>query len=220
MKSYLVHIFAAVFFLSLFSAFAEDNRLGANSAATPVAAFLKTLSLQQGKINNCSVQDTEKLIALAAKLHINVFELLDCIFRYIDPLNIRISLSGTALRNLQTNYDLGGERVLAILPVDKLTSLETGAILSPEQSNLDIYLNAVHETFIEIGTAYYEIHCGFRKMSPLEFSQPFGISIKKLFLRTPLEKLELYAPGKGAIYVKGLSHPKRWNLDVITVKNK
>jgi len=33
-------------------------------------------------------------------------------------------------------------------------------------------------------------------------------------LHAPLERLELYEPGKGAIYVKGLSRPKRWNLDV------
>jgi len=206
--------------MSLFSVFAEDDRLGADAAAAPVAAFLKTIPLQPGKINSISIQDTERLIALAAKLHINVFELLDCAFRYIEPLNTRVSISGPALRNLQTNYDLGGERVLAILPVDKLMYLETGAILTSDQSSMDIYLDSVHETFIEIGTAHYEIHCGFKMMSPLEFYQPFGISIKKMFLRAPLEKLELYAPGKGAIYVKGLSHPKRWNLDVITVKGK
>ena len=110
--------------------------------------------------------------------------------------------------------------MLAILPVDKLLSLETGAVFSSEQCKMDIFLDSVHETYIEIGTAHYEIHCGFKTLSPLLFSQPFGISIQKLFLRAPLEKLELYAPGKGAIYVKGLSHPKRWNLDVITVKNK
>ena len=210
---------AIIFFLSLFYVFADDDRLGADAAAIPIASFLSTIPFQQGTITKFTDQDTEKLIALAAKLHINVFELLDCTFRYIEPLHVRISMSGLVLRNLQAKYDLGGDRVLAILPVDKLSYLEIGAVFSSEQSKMDIFLDSVHESFIEIGTAHYEIHCGFKMLSPRTFSLPFGISGKKLFLRAPLEMLELYEPGKGAIYVKGLSRPKRWNLDVITVKN-
>jgi len=217
MNSYIKRILVVLLFIYSISAFAQE-RLGANAAAASVTTFLTTLPLQPGSLNHFSDSDTEKLIALAAKLHINVFELLDCTFRYIQPLNIRISISGITLRNLQSKYDLGGNRVLAILPVDKLKYLEIGAVFTADQNKMDIFLDSIHESYIEIGTAYYETHCGFKMLSPLEFSQPFGISVKKLFLRASLERLELYEPGKGAIYVKGLSRPKRWNLDVITVK--
>jgi len=161
-------------------------------------------------------KDAEGLIDLAAQIHINVFEVLDCTFRYIKPLNIRMQFSGSQLRNLQKRYDLGGDRVLAILSVEKLNNLEIGARLNNGQNDLDIFLNSPSEKYIEIGTAIYDVRFGFRKISPLLFDEAYGVTVKKMFITTTLEKLELFAPGKGAIYVKALQRPKKWNLDVVT----
>ncbi len=191
------------------------QRLGADLASPTVTAFLKTLPLKQGQMYTLSDKDTERFIDLAAEIHINVFEALDCTFRYIKPLNIRIQVMGSELRKLQKRYDLGGERVLAILSVDKLNYLETGANLVSGQSDLDIYLTSPTETYIEIGTAIYDAHFGFRKMSPLLFDQAFGVMVKKLVITTPLERLVLFEPGKGAIFVKAIPKPKRWNLNLV-----
>ena len=57
-------------------------------------------------------------------------------------------------------------------------------------------------------------------MKPGLFLQAYGITIKKFFFNAPLDKLELYAPAKGAIYAKGLSRPKKWNLDIISEMKK
>ncbi len=194
----------------------EDSRLGANKAEPLVTAFLKTLPLKSGQLYILTYKDTESLIDLAAQIHINVFEVLDCAFRYIKPLNIRVQVSGSQLRSLQKRYDLGGDRVLSILSVEKLNNLELGARLANGQNDLDIFLNAPSEKYIEIGTAVYDVRFGFKKISPLLFDEAYGITVKKMFITTTLERLELFAPGKGAIYVKALQRPKKWNLDVVT----
>ena len=95
------------------------------------------------------------------------------------------------------------------------------AILRPARTFLPVnsilisFLIRPTEKYIEIGTAVYAPRFGFRKLSPLLFDQAYGITVKKLVINTTLEKLALFEPGKGAIYVKALSRPKRWNLNVV-----
>lgn len=189
---------------------------GADLAAPEITLFLQSLPLKKAQIYTFSDTETEAIIGLAAKLRVNVFELIDCVYRYTASINSRIAITGSSLRKLQKNYNLGGERVLAILPVDKLKTIEIGAKLSNNQRALDMYLESVHQTYIEIGTAVYETRCGFTAMKPGLYLQAYGITVKKLFFNAPLDKLELYAPAKGAIYAKGLSRPKKWNLNVIS----
>ena len=209
-------IITVFLFVILVFSLSADSRLGANKAEPLVTAFLKTLPLNSGQMYILTDKDAEGLIDLAAQIHINVFEMLDCTFRYVKPLNIRVRVSGSQLRSLQTRYDLGGDRVLAILSVEKLNNLELGARLANGQNDLDIFLNSPSEKYIEIGTAVYDVRFGFKKISPLLFGEAYGITVKKMFITTTLERLELFAPGKGAIYVKALQRPKKWNLDVVT----
>ncbi|ULQ60056.1 hypothetical protein K7I13_01620 [Brucepastera parasyntrophica] len=205
-------------FLCLILPVYSDSRLGADLAEPMAAKLLDTFSIPEGSMHTFSAEETREMINLAADIHINVFELIDCIFRYIKPKNIRVSMSGDYIRNLQTDFDLGGDRVIAILCLDKLRYLETGARLSPGQTDLDIFLDSPAEKYIEIGTAFYETRFGFEKMAPNLFDNAYGITVKKLFITTPLTKLDLWAPGKGAIYTKAISRPKKWNLDVVTKK--
>lgn len=214
-QSFSLVAYAVVFIV--FSSFPlpAQRRLGANHAEPGVESFMKGIPMKSGEVYSFSSSETRDLVALAEREKINAFELIDCIFRYINPRRMRISIRGADLRSLQSEYDLGGERVLAILSVDTLRYFETGARLTGDQKDLDIYINGVREAYIEIGTAVYEPRFGFECVSPLLFSGAYGIMVRKMFITTPLEKLELFSPGKGAIYVKAINRPKRWNLDVI-----
>ena len=198
----------------------SQSRLGAEKAAPYVAEFLENMPLESGQLYYFSDTDVDDIIKLAGTIHINIFELLDCTYRYITPRNIRIAISGDSLRKAEKNFDFGGKRILAIFPVDRIMSLQTGAQFSQDQSALDIIIPSKYETYIEIGTAIYETHFGFRIVSPLVFSDSYGVSVKKIFFTAPFDRLELYAPGKGAIYVQGLLKPKRWNLDVISKRSQ
>jgi len=211
----------AIFFslLILSSALiAQEVRSGADAAAPEIAKYLETLDLPEAKLHTLTDAQTGGIIDLAAKLRINVFELIDCTCRYAVPNRVRISITGDAMRKVQATYDLGQERVLALLPVDKMTKLETGYSWEKGQTALDVFLESPHQAFIEIGTAVYDKRFGFARIEPRLFAEPYGITVKKFIFSAPLEKLDLYAPGKGAIYAKGVTRPKKWNLWIITRK--
>ncbi|MDR1747985.1 MAG: hypothetical protein LBR47_02880 [Spirochaetaceae bacterium] len=222
MKKTVYGIMAAALFCVTLTGLYGAERNGADYAAPYVASFLEALSLPAGESYAFTYQDTEQMLGLSADTGINIFELIDCMYRYLAPRRMRISISGEALRSLQSEFDLGGERVLAILSVEKLRYLELGAVLSSSQSDLrgqnalDVYLDSPCSKYIEIGTASYEARFGFKTITPLLLADAYGVTVKRLFVTTPLTKLELYAPGKGAIYVKALSRPKKWNLDIIS----
>lgn len=195
-----------------------EIRAGADAASPRVASFLELIPMKSGSIYTFSDDETRRMVAMAAEAHINVFELLDCAYRYAAPRGFRISVSGSSLRKAQATHDLGGERVLALLPVSKMIRMEAGAAQQAGQNALDVYLDSDHEAYIEIGTAVYDRHFGFARIDPLLFSSPFGIEVKKLFFTAPLKKLELYEPAKAAIYASGISKPKRWVLHTVTPK--
>lgn len=193
---------------------------GADSAAPEVARFLDGLSLSSASTYRLSETETGALLEIAARRKLNVFELLDCVYRNVSARNGRISLSGAYLRNLESRFKLGDERIMSIFPVSILDYLETGTPKDGDDAALDIFLTKEHEDYVEIGTAHYQKKFGFAKIGPLEFSSAYGVVVKKLFLTMPLVKLELYAPGKGAIYVSGIARPKRWNLEYVREKKQ
>lgn len=208
-------------FVSLAPAvFAQGAKPGANGAAAEVAALLAGFELPATGTALLDDGRTETMIALAARMRINVFELLDASYRYLAPLGFRISIPGSSLRKTEALYDFGRERVRALLPVDVIERIEIGAVRNPEQKAMDVWLSEPREEFIEIGTAVYQTRFGFEKLSPLRFDRSYGVTVKRFFFSTVLERLELYEPGKGAIYVKGLSRPKKWNLWIVTPQKK
>jgi len=181
-----------------------------------VRSYLEGIPLTVNTLYRFSEKETGELVELARVEKINVFELIDCIVRYAKPRRFRVSLQGSYIRDLQSTYNLGGQRVLTILSIETLQFLEAGYRLTGDDRDMDVYISEEREAYIEIGTARYNTRFGFDSVSPLSFSGAYGIMVKKLFITTPLERLELFSPGKGAIYVKAISRPKRWNLDVVT----
>lgn len=192
-----------------------DERIGADAAAPAVAAELAALQIGRGTTHLLTEAETGSLIALAAKLSINVFELLDDAYRYASAAGVRFILSGASLRSVSASFDMGGERIESLLPIAKTDRVEFGAIVTVGQEAMDVYLTGPHSDFIELGTAVMERRFGFKRLEPRLFAEAYGVKVKRFPISTELEKLELYAPAKGAIYVKALNRPKRWNLNVI-----
>ncbi len=211
-------IFAMITCVALATAISAADKPGANGAAARIAATLADFSIAPATTVTLDDDQVETLIALCDELEINVFELIDCVNRVVAPQNSRVVMRGSSLRKAQLAFDFGGERVLAILPVDKLEHLEVGATKAKGQRALDIFLEAPMENYIEIGTVRYEKKFGFETVSALKFSGAYGITVKKMLVTAPLKTLELYAPLKGAIYVQGLSRPKKWNLNAVRAK--
>lgn len=194
------------------------QRTGSDKASPQISRTLDTLSIKNDTTQLLDDQSVGILIESAAQQRINVFELIDCVYRWAYPKGIRLVIEGSSLRKLESRYELGDNRVHALLPVEKLERLETGSVRSPGEKAFDIYISSAHETFIEIGTALYDKRFGFELIEPLLFAKPYGIAVKKMVFTSKLDKLALYEPGKGAIYVKGFPVPKKWVLNVITKK--
>lgn len=197
---------------------ASGPKPGANGGAPLIAEFLSALPLKSGYTYVLEESEVAGLFDLAARNALNVFEVLDGAYRYLEPRGFRVTLKGTALRKMTEKFDVGGERIEALLPFEKTERVELGAKTKAGEEAMDVYLNAPHERYIEIGTAIMEMRFGFKSLAPNIFDEAYGIRVKRFPFNTELSKLELYAPVKGAIYVKALSRPKRWNLDHIDYK--
>lgn len=213
-RKYYTMIYILILGLSALNA----QRTGSDKASPYISNTLDQLFLKSNATHLLDDQSVSILIESAAQQRINVFELIDCVYRWAYPKGIRLQIEGSSLRKLESRYELGDNRVHALLPVEKLERLETGSVRATGEKALDIYLSSDHETFIEIGTALYDKRFGFEHIEPLLFAKPYGIAVKKMVFTSKLDKLALYEPGKGAIYVKGFPVPKKWVLNVITKK--
>ena len=214
-----LRVFAFLILLSLAPCLpAQGEKPGADGAAAEVAALLASFGLPASGTSMLDDGRTEAMLALAARLRINVFELLDASYRYLLPRGLRLGIAGGSLRKAEARFDFGRERVRSLLPVDVLEKIEIGAVQGPGEQAMDVWLSKSREEFIEIGTAVYETRFGFEKLSPLRFDHSYGVKVKRFPFSSVLERLELYEPGKGAIYVRGLPKPKKWNLWIVTLQ--
>jgi hypothetical protein len=219
-RSLIISALIVAIFGQAASLHAQSDKAGANGAAADVARLLSSFVLSATGTTRLDDRRTEAMLELASRLRINIYELLDASYRYLAPRDMRIAIMGDSLRKAEARFDFGRERVRSLLPVDVLDKVELGAVRSPDERAMDVYLSQSREEFIEIGTAVYDTRFGFGELSPLRFAASYGVKVKRFPFSSVLERLELYEPGKGAIYVKGLPKPKKWNLWIVTVRKK
>lgn len=214
---FAVSIFSVFFTTKVFT---NGFGIGSDNAAPFIKEVLESFPIQNNEIYILTDSDTEKLISKAADIEINIFELLDCAYRYLSENKFRIEIKGTSLQKLMEDFDFGRDRIPALLPIAHIERMQTGAVFEENQHALDMYLTNPYEKYIEIGLAMYKTKFGFGKIEPNLFSQSFGMQVKKFGIKKSIEKIHLYENGKGAIYAKGFIRPKRWNLWLITRINK
>ena len=190
--------------------------MSADEAYPSVRDVMDALPIPIYTVYNMSTKDIESILGTAADLGINFFELIDCMYRYLEPSNKRLEISGELLRRVRTSFRYGGYPVEELLPIERIVRVQVGKCFTKLQRPLEMTLDAPYSVYIEIATASYEIECGFTKIEPLTFLESYGMYIKKWNIVKPVRKIHLYEPGLGAIYAQGFFKPKRWNLYPIT----
>lgn len=200
-----------VFFFLLMHTFA----IGADEAYPIFEKLFTELPMQEQSVYIVSDRDMEVMLDKTVELDMNLFELLDCMYRYLAPRNKRLEISGTVIRNAQASFSYG-DPIEYLLPIEKLIKVQVGACFTAEQKPVDMRLYSEYSTYIKIATAVYDTQCGFEKVEPHSFLQPYGMRIKKWNIVKPVQKLHLFEPGRGAIYAKGFFKPKTWYLDSVT----
>ncbi len=208
---------AIVFWTSAaFPLASEEPKASGAKPTRSVVEVLDGLAVKPGELRTLDAAETLSLFGAGAVEGLNVFELLDAVHRWALSARVRVSFPGGGLHEAARVYDMGRERVRALLPLDLVTSLEIGAIISPGQAALAADLAEPYSEFVEIGTIKLSRSFGFGALEPHRFLEPYGIVVARFPIVAPLDRLELYAPQKGAIYVSGAPKPKRWNLWPIT----
>lgn len=203
----------SVFILFLFSLYCFGE--GADAAYPTLEKLFIEMQIPEQSVYTVTDRDMATMLDKSVELDINLFELLDCMYRYLAPQNKRFEISGTVLRNAQRSFSYG-DPIESLLPIKNLITLQIGACFTKEQKPLDMKLNASYSTYVKVATAIYDTECGFGKLVPFNFLEPYGMHIKKWGIVKSLNKIYLYGPGTAAMYADGLSRPKRWYVDSVT----
>ncbi len=208
----------ALISISLFSTLLFGESIGADVAAPKIEEVIKTVDVPQGKVYVCSDQDVELLIATAADVQINIFELIDCVYRYLEKNKLRIKINGSSLRKLMDKYEYGDERILSLMPVPLINKIYLGYKLKKNDRPFEVYMKDKYEKYVEIATVLYEKDFGFTEMKPNLFLNSYGMKVKKFNIKLRVKKIHLYEPGYGAVYAKGFFKPKKWGFETIKKK--
>ena len=200
-------------FCFLFSLYSFGK--GADAAYPILEKMFSEMQIPENKLYIVSEQDMATMLDKSVELDINLFELLDCIYRYLAPNHKRFEISGTVLREAQTTYSYG-DPIETLLPIEKMEKIQVGACFIQEQKPLDMWLSEPYSVFIKVATAVYDTRCGFGKLEPLNFLEPYGMQVKKWNIVKNIRKFYLFEPGRSAVYAEGFFRPKRWWVDSVT----
>ena len=211
MHKKLLLILSLVIFSSLYVV-----GMSADEAYPAIEEIVSALPMQENVVYHTNDDDIQQILGAAADTGINLFELIDCMYRYLAPNNKRLEISGTSLRSARVSFTYGGYPIEQLLPIDTIVSVQVGACFTKTQNPLEMELEAPYSVYVEIATAAYDAKCGFTKVQPLNFLESYGMYIKKWNITKQIRKIHLYEPGFGAVYVSGFFKPKKWAFGAIS----
>ena len=184
---------------------AKISAMTADEAYPEIEQALASIPAQAGVLYTVTDQDMTVILNKAADVQINLFGLLDCVYRYAKPLKKRVEILGAALQKAEQTFNYGGYPIDVLLPIERIVKIEIGAPLKAGQNPLDITLNEPYSVYIEVATAIYDVHCGFTKLEPQTFLESYGMYMKKWNITKPIWKIYLGPANLGSVYVQGFS---------------
>jgi hypothetical protein len=213
----LICIYFGIFLLFAQSLYAKSSYTY-EKEITAIEVLLSSFNKGEGKIHNCTKDEVELLLREGAKYELNLFEILYIANTYLTKVGLRISMKGFFLRELEDRIAYGNERVYNLMPISILEEVQVGPATRDGEHILDIFFSKPYEKYIEIGTAIYDPHIGFTKISDNTFSGCFGMTVKKFGIKKKVDRIFMYEKKKIAIYVKAFPIPKKWVLENVYVK--
>ena len=175
----------------------------ADEAYPEIEPTLASIPAESGTLYTVTDQDMTVILNKASDVQINLFGLLDCVYRYAKLSKKRVEILGITLQKAQSIFNYGGYPIDVLLPIERIIKIEVGAPLKAGQNPLDITLNEPYSVYIEVATAIYDVHCGFTKMEPQTFLESYGMYMKKWNITKPIWKIYLGPDNLGSVYVKG-----------------
>lgn len=214
MKKIGIAIVLSIYYVCLYAV--EESEQIPQEAYLTINKILEQIPIEANSVYICSDNDMENLIAAAADLNLNIFELFDCAYGYCAANGKRIEINGSSLNKLQNKFKLGDDVVLALVPFQLIIKIQMGITFDKKQYPLQFLLKDDYEKYVEIATVIYKKEFGFKNIEPNFFKNSYGMFVKKLGIKLSIKKIHLYGLGHAAIYAKGFYKPKRWALGAIT----
>ena len=199
--------FAAALLAAIATAAADPSSLGDLLDAAPPAS-----------VRQMGGEELNRLLRYGESNKLTIFEVFNETIVALAAGGQKVTISGEVLRGEAERFDLGGDRVASLLPVDKVTQVSLGASGPGAPGELEVLLREEHAQYLELADVRLSSRYGFRDVRPGLFSDGFGASVRRLIFSFNLESMELYAPNKVAIHVRSLAQPKRWRIPRITSK--
>jgi hypothetical protein len=155
-----------------------------------------------------------------------VFEVFDRLILHLVEAQAVAEISGQTLRKVAETYDLGGDRVEALLPVSEVSSIRLGKTEEVDSGFLDVTLTGRHTSTLENErksllnevTINLDEQYGFTEVTAGNFEGGYGAGVKRRLFGVKMDRLEIYGTNKIAIHVKGFARPKRWRIRRIVLK--
>ena len=196
----------AALFLALF--------VSAPCRAVELSEVIDGLERRSGTVD-IGDQDLARLLDYGIERELMIFEVFNAVVLHLEHDHARAHISGSTLRRVAAVYDLGGDRVLSLLPVEKVAHIYLGNG-GPREAPLEVYLDDEHAQFLEVADITLSRHYGFRQVGLWRFDDGFGASVRRMIFGLNLDSIEIYEKNKIAIRVNGVGRPKRWRIDRIS----
>lgn len=100
-----------ILFILLYLVRSAGFGLGADAAYPALEKVLEQIPIAENTLYIFSDDELNQVLDTSADLVINLFELMDCLYRYLAPRNMRVEISGTSLRNARQIFDYGGHPI-------------------------------------------------------------------------------------------------------------
>ena len=185
------------------------------SVAEGLGTLLSRVDGNRNTVSTVEFQTLTGMMEYAAENENTIFELLNASAMYLKEKNWRVRIDGDDLRAVNRRFDLGGARVNALLPVEKIIYIEIGSSLNTDKPEMEVHLSEKFSDFLEIGDFYLSRNFGFKALDNAWFKDAFGIKVKYLIFKMNLSGIELYDTNKIAIYASSFPKPKRWRIDPV-----
>jgi len=218
MKNFTRIILTCFIFFFAGNAFSAEKYYNYLQEMKAIETLLKSFEVNRGQLHICTKEEVESLLKAGYEQGMNLFEILYTAYSYLEKINVRISMKGSILRELESKFSYGNERVYSLIPIGIVDEVQVGPTKEADKHVLDLFFSKTYEKYIEIGTAIYDKHIGFGKIEKNALANCFGMSVKKIGLKKNIDRIVLNEKNRIAIYVKKFPIPKRWNIPAVSLK--
>ena len=96
----------------------------ADEAYPEIEPTLASIPAESGTLYTVTDQDMTVILNKASDVQINLFGLLDCVYRYAKLSKKRVEILGITLQKAQSIFNYGGYPIDVLLPIERIIKIK------------------------------------------------------------------------------------------------